>query len=403
MGRNRSVRITKKRSKNFIKNKTYRNKRGGVGGVFSSLGKTGASLKEILRYIGVVKSNEIFQSFTGCRDDCGQIILGIVNGNKNENDPIVECILPMLPSDRTLFCSTGASEIIQKLYHSINAKDKAKLYGILIKISEIQRFQTQIDELKQDTENKKKENQEKIDKITNDIKDLKTALDIDEIKKADRDGTKSYRENMNDRFMEKNVLLEKEIQEKKNRIEQLEKSNAAATAAAAASQSSSSIKDMVSSFIGPKPSGNERANTERDIIHRKNNKTIDDLKKDISVLQTEIEKNSSKIKNELPESSEDDDAKLSSLKADIAAKNIELKQANDKLAEIIEEFNVQLLQLTEQQKAAFGNINSGNSGNPVSGGRRTVWRRCPSRRRRHHRRRTNKIRKSRNGRKIQRN
>jgi hypothetical protein len=217
MGRNCSVRITKKRSKIIIKNKTYRNKRGRVGGFFSSFGEPGANFKRFLRYNRVVSSTEIFKSFTGCRDDasCTQIILEIVNGQ--EADKKAQHTLTMLPNiDITLDCSDAAYNKIQKLYDSINAEDKAKLYGILKQISEIQeKFKKQIDELEQDTDNKKNEIQEKIDKITKDIKDLKTALDVDEIKKADRDRTKSYRENMNDQLMENNVLLATEIQGKK--------------------------------------------------------------------------------------------------------------------------------------------------------------------------------------------
>ena len=363
-----------------------------------------------MRYLGFVKSDDIFKSFTRCGNNtnCIKIILGIVNeqGQGADKKAIHHLITP-LDDVITLFCSDDASNKIQKLYDSINAEDKAKLYGILITISQLQqviqeKFQNQIDELKQDTENKKNEIQKKIDEINKEIKRLQTELGEVENKKDDINRRKDFRENMNDQFMGENVLLKDEIKQKTNRIQELEteKSNADA----AASQSSSSFKEVLSSFIGPKSTENERADTERDIIHKRNNITIDNLKKEIGVLEAQIQENSSKIKNELPESSEDDYAKLSSLKAEIAAKNIELKQANDDLKKIQDDFDTELDKLTKQQDAAFGNINSGNIGNigiPVSGGRRTAWRRRHSRR--HRRRRTNKNRKSRKGRKMLRN
>jgi len=420
MARNRSVRITKKRSKIFIKNKTYRNKRGRVGGVFSLFGETGAFLKENLRYIGVVKSNDIFKSFTGCDNDanCTKIISTIINNKtiKSQHQivepqhqivepqhKIVEHTLTISPdAGIILFCSTDAFNTIQKLYDSINAKDKAKLYGILIKISQEQqiiqeKFQNQIDELMKQI----KASQEKIKNINNELQRILGSVELanHDIHRSEELCEKSIAD-----LMEKNVLLATEIQAKKNRIDELEteKSNAAA----AASKSSSSFKDMVSSLIGPKPSENERADTQRDIIHRINNNTIDKLKKDISVLQTEIQENKNKIENRKKISEKEKkgyENDISKLQAKFDNKNIELQQANDKLKENQKYFDTKLLELTEQRDAKFGNINSGNSGNPVSsGGRRTVWRRCHSRRR-HHRRRNNKIRKSRNGRKIRRN
>jgi chromosome segregation ATPase len=207
----------------------------------------------------------------------------------------------------------------------------------------------------------------------------------------------------------KNVSLEKEIEKINTVIQNLEKEKSNANAAVA-SQSSSILEKVLSSVkseISGKISEQQKADKKNEVLHRDNDTAIKKLSEEIGVLQTVIQENKNKIENRKKSSEEDKkkyENELSELNADIAAKNIELKQANDDLKEKQEHFDTELDKLTKQRDTAFGNINSDNSDNSVSGGRRTVWRRCPSRRRRrHHRRRTNKIRKSRNGRKIQRN
>ena len=392
-----------------------------MGGFFTSLGERGEKLKQLLRYRGLVTSSDIFQSFTRCGNnaDCIKIILEIVN--EQQADRITEHIFKLCNGHEiTLVCSDITYGKIEILYNSINAKDKAKLCEILKTIYEAQQtiqknFQEQIDKLTQDTETENVKQQEKIDKINEEIKRLQTELGEVENKKDDINRRKDLRENINAKLKYENRSFDEEIQKKSQRIQQLELSNTTTDAADSDEQSrlfNFKPKNFIDSFVSGVSTKEEKAVMEKDIIHRRNIKTIDDLRKEISDLEARIQKNSSKITPELPESSEDDekmyDAKLSTLNAQIIENEKELKLASHHLATIQTNFDNEVASLTQQRDTSFRNINSGNSSNSsnssnmVSGGRRTAWCRCPSRRRRH-RRRTNKIRKSRKGRKMRRN
>ena len=213
MNKIRSVRITKKRSKIVIKNKTYSNKRCGVGGFFSSFGEKGKRFKQTLRYYGLAKSSDFFRLFTHCKDNCEQIISNIFNTQEQKNEHTL--IMPR-GGNITLFCSNNTRDIIQKLYDSINTEDKARLHSILKKISEKQNgFQIQIDTLTQ-------QNDGTIEDIQRQIKTLKKELDTLKLNKDDIARRKVFLENNNTKREEENMSLYQEIEAKSKRIEELE-------------------------------------------------------------------------------------------------------------------------------------------------------------------------------------
>ena len=142
---------------------------------------------------------------------------------------------------------------------------------------------------------------------------------------------------------------------------------------------------------------------ERNITHKRNNKTIDDLKNEISDLKAKIQENTriiDKDKIEITQKSSEasEASEASDLNALIIEKDNELKQAIARSVKIQEDFNRELANLIQQRDTAFRNINSSDSrdsGITVNGGRRTIWRRRHSRRHRINSRKSRKIRRTR--------
>jgi hypothetical protein len=397
MNKIRSVRITKKRSKNVIKNKTYSNKRCVVGGFFSSFGEKGDRLKQILRYYGVVKSSDFFHLFTHCRDSCEQIISNIFNTQKPQEEKNEHTLIMPHGGNITLFCSDKIRGIIQKLYDSIDDKDKVRLHSILKKISEQQNvFQKQIDTLTQ-------QNVGKIQVIEIQIKKLRKELASLQLKNDDIERRKNLLESMIAEREEKKMSLSQDIETISSRIKELENSNAVADADADAasadisSKTSNPFKDFVSSVsstIRGVPTKTEYANKLSDVTHNKNNNTINVLKKQIIDLEAKIQENTRIIdEHEIEITQKSSEA--SDLNALIIEKEKELNQAIADLKNLQEDLNRELANLIQQRETAFRNINisdSGDSGDSgdrgdssitVNGGRRTIWRRCRNRSRRH--------------------